>query len=259
MKTLKQFFGLIIIFILILPAANFGQSLEELIEQGDNYYKKFNNQKALEVYQKADVMYPDNWEILWRISRAYVDIGEHMPASSSEQEKAQLEKYQMAYDYADRAVKLAPGESITYLRRAIANGRIALFKGVFSVAGVVNSVKEDCEKAMQLNTGGREVQSVANYVYARTHAKISEKWAPARAVLGLGWADLDSALVYFDKAVKLKPNYVMFYVDYALALIEDGNKQKAREVLETAIKSPIEDEDDEVRKEEARALLKKLK
>ena len=32
-------------------------------------------------------------------------------------------KYQKAFDFADRAVKLAPDKSVTYLRRAIANGK----------------------------------------------------------------------------------------------------------------------------------------
>jgi len=95
------------------------------------------------------------------------------------------------HSYADQAVKYGPNQSITYLRRAIANGRVALFKGVFSVGGVVNSVKSDCEKAISLNNGGNYTQALAHYVFARTHAKISEKWAPARSVLGLGWADND--------------------------------------------------------------------
>jgi len=45
------------------------------------------------------------------------------------------------------------------VRRAIANGKNSIVKGVFSVAGVVNSVKEDCEKAIKLNSG-------ENYVIA---------------------------------------------------------------------------------------------
>lgn len=236
----------------------YSQTLEEFLAEGDKYYKEFNNEKALEVYQKADVKYPDKWEILWRISRAYVDIGEHMPASTSEQEEKQLEKYQLAFEYANRAVQLAPEQSVTYLRRAIANGRIALFKGVFSVASVVNAVRDDCHKSIELGTGGNDIQSVAHYVLARTHAKISEKWAPARAILGLGWADLDSSFVHYKKAIQIKPNFAMFYHDYALALIEDDEYQKAREMLNKVLQAPIEDEDDELKKEEAKKLLKEI-
>jgi tetratricopeptide (TPR) repeat protein len=128
-----------------------------LIEQGDQHYQKFNNEKALESYLQAEKIDANNFEILWRISRAYVDIGEHMPSSTSAQEEAQIATYQKALEYSEKAVKAAPNQSVTYLRRAIANGRIALFKGIFSVAGVVNSVKADLEKAIQLGNGGNEI------------------------------------------------------------------------------------------------------
>lgn len=234
------------------------QTLEEYLEQGDKYYEQFNNEKALDTYKKADLAFQDNWQVLWRISRAYVDIAEHMPSSTSEQEDAQLEKFKLALDYANRAVKLAPNEAVTYLRRAIANGKIALFKGVFTVAGVVNQVKADCEKALSLGNGGNDIQGVAHYVYARTHAKISEKWKPARAVLGLGWANLETALEHYQKAIKLKPNFMMFYVDYARALISDDQNDKAKEMLKKAISCKNEDEDDNKLREEAKELLKTM-
>ena len=78
-------------------------------------------------------------------------VGEHMSTSTDEEEDAQFAKYELALEYADKAVSLAPDQSVTYLRRAIANGRIALFQGVFSVAGVVEEVRLDCEKAIELN------------------------------------------------------------------------------------------------------------
>jgi tetratricopeptide (TPR) repeat protein len=234
------------------------QTLQEYLSQGDNYYEQFNNEKALEFYQKADVAFPDNWEVLWRISRAYVDIAEHMPSSTNEQEDAQIAKYNLALEYANRAVKIAPNQSVTYLRRAIANGKIALFKGVFSVAGVVNQVKADCEKAISIRNGGNDIQGVAHYVYARTHAKISEKWKPGRSLLGLGWANIETALSNYEKAIQLKPNFMMFYVDYAKALISEDDYNKAREMLKKAISCKNEDEDDAKLREEAKQLLKKI-
>ena len=219
MNASKKFCGMFfLVFFLVLTFSVQAQMVEKLIEEGDQYTEEFNNQKALDTYLKADKLYPNNWEILWRISRAYVDVGEHMPEKTDEQQDAQLVLYQKAFDYADKSVKLAPDKSITYVRRAIANGRIALFKGVFSVAGVVNSVKEDCEKAIKLNSGENYVIALGHYILARTHAKISEKWAPARAVLGLGWADNEIAITEFNKAINLFPNFRMFYLDLAKVL-----------------------------------------
>jgi tetratricopeptide (TPR) repeat protein len=235
------------------------QPLDELLNRGDQFTEEFDNQKALDVYLKANSLYPDNWEVLWRISRAYVDIAEHMPTNTSKEQDAQLEIYQKAFDFADKSVKLAPNQSITYLRRAIANGRIALFKGVFSVAGVVNTVKADCEKAIELGNGGNYFQALAHYVLGRTHAKTSEKWKPARAVLGLGWADIDIAITEYKKAIQLYPDFKMFYLDLAHAYIREDEYAKAKDMLNKTISAPIKDEDDEDRDKEAKKLLSEIK
>ena len=60
-------------------------------------------------------------------------------------------------------------------RRAIVEGRIALFEGVFSAIGLVNDVRDDSERAIQLDNGGNYVQALSHYVLGRAHAKVCEK------------------------------------------------------------------------------------
>src|SRR4030067_2168879 len=123
MNASKRFCGILFLsFFLLFTFSVQAQMVEKLIEEGDQYTEEFNNQKALDTYLNADKLYPNNWEILWRISRAYVDIGEHMPEKTDEQKAAQLLVYQKAFDYADKSVKLASDKSVTYARRPLANG-----------------------------------------------------------------------------------------------------------------------------------------
>lgn len=241
--------------ILILSTVAFSQTIEQYLAKGDSIYRSFDNEGALKVFLEADKKYPGNWEIQWRLSRTYTDIAEHLPSSTSEQEKKQLAMYETAVEHADKSIELAPNESVTYLRRAIANGRIALFKGVFSVGKVVDQVKADCEKAIELGTGGNEVQGVAHYVLARTHDKISDKWSVARAALGLGWADYDIGIEHYKKAIELYPEFMMIHVEYAKALMEEDEWVQAKQSLETALKCPIIDEDDSKLLIEAEELL----
>ena len=74
MKRIQQ-----LTFIVLLTALgfsfSFAQSVDELLKQGDQYVAEFNHQKALDVYTQADKLSPNNWDVLWRISRAYVDLG----------------------------------------------------------------------------------------------------------------------------------------------------------------------------------------
>ena len=235
------------------------QSLDALLEEGEKYYKQFNNEKALEVFKKAEKIDANNAEVLWKLSRTYVDIADRMPTSTGEQEDAQLAVFQKALDYADKSVKQKPDLSAGFLRRAIANGKIALFKGVFSVAGVVNSVRADVEKAIQLGNGGNFIQGVAHYVLGRTHAKTSEKWKPARAILGLGWADNEIALTEYKKAIEIYPGYMMFYVDYANSLIREDDYKTAREMLNKALTCQSQHQDDEKRLAEAKKTLNDIK
>ena len=93
----------------------------------------------------------------------------------------------------------------------------------------------------------------------RTHAKVSEKWAPARAILGLGWADLETGIKEYKKAIELYPNFRMFYLDLAKAYIEDDNYTDARKNLEKVISSPVKYEDDNDYLVEAKKLLDEIK
>ncbi|MBM4171007.1 MAG: tetratricopeptide repeat protein [Ignavibacteria bacterium] len=256
---MKKLFTLVITFILLSSSYIISQTVEQLITECDNFYSQFNNQKALEVLKKAEVTAPDNWEVVWRLSRTNVDIGDKMPTDTDEQEDAQLVTYQKALEYAEKAVKLGPDKTISYLRRAIANGKIALFKGIFSVAGVVNSVKADVEKAIQLDNGDDFVMGVSHYVLARTHAKTSDKWKPARSILGLGWADNEIAIKEYKKAIQLYPEYVMFYVDYAISLIREDEYKTAREMLNKALTVKNAHQDDDKRKAEAKQILNDIK
>lgn len=249
-----------IFFVILLPIINiFSQPINQFIDEGDKYYKEFNNEKALEVFKNAERTDPNNFEILWRISRSLVEIAEKMPSSTSEQKDEQVATYQKGLEYAEKAVNKDPNNSIGYLRRAIANGRIALFKGIFSVAGVVNSVRADCEKAIQLNNGGNFIQGVAHYVLARTHAKTSEKWKPARSILGLGWADNDVALEEYKKAIALYPGYLMIYVDYAISLNREDDYKTAREMLNKALTCQKQNQDDDNRLAEAKNIMAEIK
>ena len=174
MKKNLQLLSILLLAVFGL-STSFAQTVEELLKQGDQFVEDYQNQKALDTYLKADKISPNNWEVLWRISRAHVDLGEKMPDKTDAQKDEQEKVYQKAFEYADKSVKNGSGQSITYVRRAIANGRIALFQGVFSAVGTVNDVKEDCEKAIQLGNGGNYVQALAHYVLGRTHSKVCEK------------------------------------------------------------------------------------
>lgn len=256
---MKNYLQLTAIIFLLLSININSQSIEEILKEADKHVAEFNNQAALDLLLDAEKKYPDNYEILWRISRSYVDIAEHMPDKTSAQKDEQENIFNKAFEYADRSVKLAPDQSITYVRRAIANGKIALFEGVFSAIGTVKDVKADCEKAIQIGNGGNYVQALAHYVLGRTHMKVCEKAYLVRLPLGLGWGDMDDAIRNLETAVKLRPNFRMFYLDLAKAYIEEDETEKAKDTLMKIEKAPAADEDDVAVLAESKKLLEQIK
>ena len=254
----KYFTELFTLFFLMNINFSFSQTVEDLIATGDAFNKEFKHKESLDTYLKADKLSPSNWELMWRISRAYTDIGSKMPEETDEQEEEKLKIYRKAFMYADSSVKLAEDQAIPYVRRAITNGRIALFEGVFSAIGTVNDVKDDCERAIELNNGGNYYQSLAHYVLARTHSKVCEKAYLLRLPLGLGWGDMEVAIREYQNAIKLKPNFRMYYLDLAKAYIEEDEYELAKENLLLVQKAPFSAEDDDKYLEESKKLLEEV-
>jgi len=230
--------------------------VDQLIAQGDVYAEKtFENQKALQSYQAALALEANNYDALWRMSRAYVDIGEHLPATTDQEKTAQLQMYEKALESANKAVAANAQGAMGYTRRAIANGRIALFKGVWESLDLVKQTKADCEKAIQLDPN----DAAAYYVLGRTHMKVAEKPKIVRWPLGLGWANLDDAVKNFEKAIALRSGFIMYHLDCARAYVEQDEYDKARLHLNSIATLSTMDEDDGQFRKEAQELLLKIK
>lgn len=246
---------LMIIALIFCTSFLLAQSLDDLIKQADHFSTvTFEREKSLEKLLQAEKIDPNNYEVLWRISRSYIDIGEHLPHKTDVEKENQLKYYLQSLEYAEKAIASKPNESNGYVRRAIANGRVALFKGVWSAIDYVKQVKADCEKAIALDPNN----DVAYYILARTHSKLCEKSKWIRVPLGLGWANMEDAIKNYEKALSLKNNFIMYRLDAARAFLEDENTAKAKEYLIAIAAYPKQDEDDDTYRSEAKELLEKI-
>lgn len=215
---------------------------------------RFENEDALRTFERVYQLDTNCYDALIGISRAYVDIGEHLPGRTDAEKEEQLRLYQLALDYAEKAVRAKPDGSMAFTRRAIANGRIALFKGVWTSVGLVKQVKEDTDKAIALDPAN----ATAHYILGRTHAKVSEKPGIVRWPLGLSWASMEDAVKCYEQAITLRPDFIMYRLDAARAYVELDDEEHAREHLEAIPSIATADEDDEQYRKEAMNLRKEL-
>ena len=219
---------------------------QESIAEGDSLYHLFDNLGAEAKYMQALKLEPNNAEIIWRISRAKVDIGEHLPVDQQEP------YFEEAVSYADKAIGADPKNAEAHLRRAIGLGKLALHKGVFKSISLVKQVKESLDESLRLDSGN----PTTHYALGRTHHKLCEKPAFARKLLGLGWASEDIGVKEYETSIKMDGTFIMYRLDYAKFLIELERYPGAKAQLQKIADLPIRDEDDEAYKKEAAGMLK---
>ncbi len=234
-------------------ATALAQSLEPALERFDRWMDQGKVEAAKQVMDSLLHIAPDRYAVLWRAARVWVVYGETLPT-----EEQQQAAYERAKKYADQAVRKNPNGMEGYIYRAAANGKIALFKGVFSVAPVVAAVRDDAQRAIALRNRTPFLLALAHYILGRTHLKLAEKPKLLRLPLGLGWGDLDTALKHLRKAVALDSTYIRFRLGYARALLEDGQEEAAKRQLQKVLQLPLRTPEDPEYQREAKQLLREL-
>jgi tetratricopeptide (TPR) repeat protein len=225
-----------------------------LAEANDLALNQFDSRRALSLYSEALSLTGANAEILWRISRAYIDIGGQMPVESDEEAEAQLLMYEQGLEFAEKSVSLEPGNSMALTQRAIARARVTLYKGLWESVGLFNSVRADLELALQLDS----TNHLAHFALARTHLKVIERPWLIRWPLGLGWGDRDEAMVHFEAAIALQWDNIGYRFACGRAYIEDGEYESARAHLSLIPMLKPRDRGDDGARDEAFAALERI-
>ncbi len=237
----------------LLPLCVFGQDAKALCEKTDALLSARNLSEAKQTIEEAYKLAPKDYEVLCRYSRVLVLFGD-------EQKESEREKiYLRALELAEEAVALNSGRALGYVRRAAARGKVALFKGVLSVADMVKATRDDAEKAIKLQNDGEQTLASAHYILGRTHLKLIEQPKVIRKPLGLDWGNLDDAVLNLKRATELRKGYIMFHLDYARALIKKKQLDEAKKELAAISQLEPTEFGDEVRKQEAFALMSELK
>ncbi|MCS6989535.1 MAG: tetratricopeptide repeat protein [Chloroherpetonaceae bacterium] len=243
---------LLVVLLLLAPLRLAAQDVKALCEKTDAMLEARNLAEAKKAIEEAYKLAPKDYDVLCRYSRALILYGDEQ--KESEQEKIYLK----ALELAEEAVAQNPNHALGYVRRAAARGKVALFKGVLSVADMVKATRDDAEKAIKLNNAGEQVLASAHYILGRAHLKLAEQPKVVRKPLGLDWGNLDEALAHLKKATELRKGYIMFHLDYARALAKKKQIDEAKKELALISQMPATEFGDEARKQEAFALLSEL-
>jgi len=249
-----------LIALLILPAMIPAAVLDDssfahALRGGDAAFKAFDNKTALEVYGRAVAMDSSNYEALWKLARAYVDVGQ--AAKDAEQKQ----NYFMGEKIARRCVALHPDSAEGHFFLAVAVGRVALMVGGKKKIALSKEVKAEAEKALAINprhdgamhTIGRWHYELANLSWVlKAAAKIIYGGVPTGA-------SNQQAKEWFEKAIAVAPETPVHHLWMGETLIELEDYAEARKHLETCIMLEDAFWDDPDNKAQARERLDDIK
>jgi thioredoxin-like negative regulator of GroEL len=237
--------------VLAMPAL--AQDVKALCDKADELFEQGKVAEAKKTLEQAKGQAPTNYDVLWRMARAMVLTGD-MTSDKAQQEKT----YYDAKYFAEEAIKANANGTQGYVRRAAANGKIALFKGVLGAKEAVNATRDDANKAIALNSDGPQALAAAHYILGRTHLKLTETPKPVRMPIGLGWGNLDEALSNLKRACDLRGDFIQYQLEYARALVKKEQFGDARNALQKIANLRYQDYGDDVRKKEAAQLLQEI-
>ncbi|RXK58038.1 hypothetical protein ESA94_18670 [Lacibacter luteus] len=251
---MRSFF-LILFFIAGITVVANAQTADELVKQADLLEKQLKEEEAYQKFKEAIKLNPVHLHALVRCSELASRIGRRQTTKEK-----QMDFYQAAKIYAERALKVNPKDSEANVVMSLAYARMSLLKSGKEKVEYVREIKNYADKALANNPNNFK----ALFVIARWHFEVSNLNAVEKAAVkvfygGLQKNSLDSAIYYYERVKTLSPNFVLNYLELAKAYNRAGKKEKAVEYLNHLLKLPNTAADDPTIKAEARQLLKNWK
>jgi tetratricopeptide (TPR) repeat protein len=235
------------------------QTVAEHIAAGDAARCQRNSEAALAHFREALQLDSLNYEANWKAARELTDIGKLMPDSLKKQRDT---VYADALALARRAVAVDSNGADGHYMVAVAVGRVALTKGPRERVRSARLVRDEALRAIALDS----LHDGALHVMGRWNAEIMRlpgltKFF-AKTFLGasiFNRASWDSAMIYFNEAIRINPTNIYHHLDLAEALVDADRTEEAKPHLEEVERLPLGcDAGDPVFKEEAAALLAKI-
>lgn len=239
---------LLIPFVLMAGKSAGAQSPEGDLALGDSLYNLNDYGRSMSYYRQACSLDSNRFESFWKLGRSLNLLGETTPKDS------QLAIYEEARDVEMRALELNGADADAHFQLARAQGKIALFKGIFKSASLAKQVRKEAERALELDS----LHDGAWHILGRWHREVGKKTKILRIPMGLGAANKKDALAFMKRAVELNPEYVNHHLEMGITYLRLKDKDAARIEFERALELPSQRPLDEKYKSEAKKYLAEM-
>ncbi len=245
--------------VFLAAVSGFGQTAAEHIQMGNEAYDAFDDAKALEHYKEALELEPDNFEALWKASRALVDVADAIEGKGKAVDNEKMKLYSEATTLARKAVAINPNDSMAYFSVSAAIGKEVLLQGKKKQINAAKEVREIIDKAIELDPEN----DLAWHALGRWHRRMDEIGGAKRLFGSIlygsipkgTFAESEKAL---EKAIEINPNYGNHYLELGRTRLALKKKDLAAEAFQKCIDLPVTTSKCEMYKKEAQAELDAL-
>ncbi|MGX5820540.1 hypothetical protein ACWKWU_20250 [Chitinophaga lutea] len=216
------------------------QSADELLAQAQQLEKQMKETEALEKYREFLQVSPGHVEAFTQSSLLAGREG-----ARQKEKAAKLDYFNNAKIYAFEALKVAPENPEANYAMAVALGRIGMLSGAKEKVAAFKEVKKYIDLALKFKPEyGEAYNLLGKWNYEIYNFGSIEKAAAKVLFGGVPPGSIEEAIANYEKCAKLKPSFVVNYLDLATALRQNNQETQAMEVLNKGVRMrPIYQDD----------------
>ena len=242
-----------VILIFLATSCAFSETAAEWVKKGDDFDADRKTKEALEAYQKADALKPDQATVFIKIAKQYGDL---MPSLKG---NARKEAAQKSLEYSRKAVALAPKLSDSHLALALSLGKNTEFLGNKEKLQASREIKSSAEQALKLNPKS----DYAHHMLGRWHQEIADIGGATRLLAkvvyeGIPKGSYQEALDHFKKAREINSKRLIHQIEYGRTLAMMGKDEDAKREIKKGLDMPNREADDAESKLRGKATLNEI-
>ena len=254
--------GIVLCVLSVLPAGPSAAQADPRLALADSLHDALKPREELDQLTAVLAESPDNGAALWRAARAEVDLAKQIKGEHEYTRSVRDSVYQVAREYAERAVRADSNEAEAHFTVALALGQLSLTRSGNERVRFARTIYDEAARAVALDSA----HDGAHHVLGAWHAEIKRLSGLtrffAKTLFGAGFMDRanwDSATVHLQRAVELNPTYIHHRLELARIYADRHRWADARAQLEAIPGLPDRDVLDGDHRQEAAALLEKIR
>jgi len=224
-------------------------------ERGHLYERSLDVRAAVQCFEEASKLVPDNHEYLCMAAKQWTDLTFHHDVKTDKERRLVNNK---AIEYSNKALELAPDCAHCYVASCVSKGRLALFSDNKNKVRLAKEAQDAAAKALSMDPS----LDLAHHLMGRWHYEMARVNSLVRTLVRIMYGtDLppgtkEGALKCFEKAIKIAPNRLIHKVEAGRVLLDLGERERGVAFLEEAMRLELIDINDLHTRDDCEALLK---